>query len=63
MSNAESGHFSEPFKGKDDQWYFNLKSGNGKIVMASEGYESAASAREGIDAAKRAFSDASQADG
>lgn len=63
MSAPESGHFSEPFEGKDGQWYFNLKSGNNRIVMASEGYETKEHAEEGIDAAKRAFSDASQADG
>lgn len=63
MSGPESGHFSEPFKGKDGQWYFNLKSGNGEIVMASEGYESEEGARGGISAAVRAVMDATQGEG
>ena len=36
------------FKGKDDQYYFNLKADNGEIIAASEGYTSKQSAENGI---------------
>jgi uncharacterized protein YegP (UPF0339 family) len=34
----------EIFKGKDSQWYLHLKSRNGKITLASEGYTTRAHA-------------------
>lgn len=36
------------FKGKDDQYYFNLKADNGEIIAQSEGYTSKQSAENGI---------------
>lgn len=53
------GHYTEPFQGKDNQWYFNLVAANGEVVSQSEGYETHASALEGIEAAKRAATEAS----
>jgi uncharacterized protein len=38
----------------DGQWYFHLKSANGKVVHGSEGYKSKAGCIGGIRAAKRA---------
>lgn len=51
---SDEAHYTEPFQGKDDQWYFDLVAANGEIVEQSEGYESHAGALEGIEAAKRA---------
>jgi uncharacterized protein len=42
--------YSDPFCGKDGQWYFNLKAANGEIVSQSEGYESREAAAKGIEA-------------
>lgn len=44
-------HYTEPFKGKDGKWYWDLKAANGEIVSQSEGYETKEGARKGIDAA------------
>jgi uncharacterized protein YegP (UPF0339 family) len=52
MSGA--AHYSDPFEGKDGQWYWHLKAVGGEIVSQSEGYSSKEHAAEGIDAAKRA---------
>jgi|GEM_PF-382246 len=42
----------ELFQGKDEQWYFNLKSANQQIILSSEGYASKASALKGIESVK-----------
>lgn len=55
---STEAHYTEPFQGKDDQWYFNLEAANGEIVEQSEGYESHAGALDGIEAAKRAAAEA-----
>ena len=41
LSTPEEGKtliVSQPFEGKDKQWYFNVKGLNHEIVLASEGY-------------------------
>jgi len=40
------------FKGKDNQWYFRLKAGNGEIICASEGYTTKQMCQKGIEALK-----------
>lgn len=49
-----SAHYSQPFQGKDDLWYWNLRAANGEIVSQSEGYQDRDGAVEGIKAAHRA---------
>ena len=41
------------FQGKDGQFYWNLKAGNGEIVGRSEGYKAKQSAKNGIEATQR----------
>ena len=41
------------FKGEDGQYYFNLKGGNGEILLSSEGYTSTAARQNGIDSVKQ----------
>lgn len=41
------------FKGKDDQFYFRLKAGNGEIICSSEGYTTKQSCQNGIEAVKK----------
>ena len=48
----------EYFKGKDNQWYFNLRSNNGKIIAQSEGYKTKTNALGGIKSIKRVAKDA-----
>lgn len=43
----------ELFQAADDEWYFNLKAGNGHVVLRSEGYVSKQGAENGIDAVER----------
>lgn len=43
----------EIFLGKDQQFYFHLKAGNGEKILASEGYKQKASAYKGIESVKR----------
>jgi hypothetical protein len=52
MSGA--AHYSEPFEGKDGQWYWHLKAVGGEIVSQSEGYSTKEHAEEGIEAAQSA---------
>lgn len=42
----------EVFKGKDSQWYWHLKAGNGEIIAVSEGYSSKQMALHGIESVK-----------
>lgn len=41
------------FQGSNDQYYFNLKAGNGEIILRSEGYVSKQGAENGKEAVKR----------
>ncbi len=40
-------------KGADDQYYFNLKAGNGEIILKSEGYTTEAACNNGIESVKK----------
>lgn len=40
------------FKGSNQQYYFNLKAGNGEKILASEGYLTNAGCRIGISSVK-----------
>ncbi|WP_369989977.1 YegP family protein [Pseudomonas xanthosomatis] len=42
----------EIFRGKDGQFYFRLKAGNGEKILASEGYTTKANCQNGIDSVK-----------
>ena len=42
------------FKGKENQWYFHLKLGNGEIICASDGYPTKEMCKKGIAALKSA---------
>ena len=42
----------ELFRGKDDQFYFRLKTRNGETILASEGYTSKAGCQNGIEFVK-----------
>ncbi len=42
----------EVFQGKDQQWYFHLRAGNGEIICSSEGYASKQMCEKGIEAVK-----------
>jgi len=46
------------FVGKDGQFYFHLKSGNGQIILDSEGYVARAGAENGIESVKNNAVDA-----
>ncbi|MCP4614401.1 MAG: YegP family protein [Planctomycetes bacterium] len=41
------------FQGRDSQYYFNLKAGNGEIILQSEGYVSKIGAQGGVASVKR----------
>ena len=41
------------FTGKDEQFYFRLRAGNGEIILGSEGYRAKASCENGIDSVKK----------
>lgn len=43
----------ELYKGKDGQYYFRLKAGNGETIAVSEGYTTKASAKNGIASVKK----------
>jgi uncharacterized protein YegP (UPF0339 family) len=40
------------FKGQNGQFYFNLKAGNGEIILSSEGYITKISCQHGIDSVR-----------
>lgn len=42
----------EVFHGKDNQFYFRLKAGNGQIILASEGYTTKANCLNGVKSVK-----------
>ena len=43
----------EIYQGKNQQFYFRLKAGNGETIAVSEGYKSKASAKAGIESVKK----------
>lgn len=43
----------EIYKGKDAQFYFRLKAGNGEIIGGSEGYKLKSSAKKGIESVRK----------
>ena len=46
-------------KAKDGQFFFNLKAGNGQVILSSELYKAKSSAEDGIESVKKnATSDA-----
>lgn len=48
--------FFETFKGKDDQFYFNLKTEK-KVILKSEGYTTSAARDNGIASVKKNATD------
>jgi len=54
-----SGKFTV-FAGKNGQTYFNLKAGNGEIILKSEGYRDKASAHNGIESVRKNAPDAAR---
>ena len=40
-------------KAKDGQFYFNLKAGNGQVILVSEMYQAKASALNGIESVRK----------
>jgi uncharacterized protein YegP (UPF0339 family) len=40
-------------KGKDGKYYFNLKAGNGEVVLTSQGYKAKADCMNGIESVKK----------
>lgn len=48
----------EIFKGKDGQYYFHLKAGNGEIVCSGEGYSSLQNCQKGIQVIREIASEA-----
>jgi len=47
-------------KGKDGKDYFNLKAGNGEVIMSSQGYKSATGCENGIDSVRTNSQDESK---
>ena len=54
-----SGKFTV-FTGKSGETYFNLKAGNGEIILKSEGYKDKAGAHNGVDSVRKNASDAAR---
>jgi uncharacterized protein YegP (UPF0339 family) len=46
------------FSGKGGKTYFNLKAGNGEIILASQGYVDRSGARNGVESVKNNAADA-----
>lgn len=44
---------------KNNQYYFNLKAGNGEVILQSEGYEQEAGARNGVTSVAKHSADES----
>lgn len=45
-------------RGTSNKYYFNLKAGNGQVILSSESYESREGAANGIESVKKNASDA-----
>lgn len=43
----------EIFTGKNGQFYFRLKAGNGEIIAQSQGYATKSAAQNGIESVRR----------
>ncbi|MCV9878214.1 YegP family protein [Brenneria izbisi] len=43
----------EIYTGKNNQFYFRLKAGNGEVILASEGYTSKANCENGIESVRK----------
>jgi uncharacterized protein YegP (UPF0339 family) len=54
-----SGKFTL-FSGKNGETYFNLRAGNGEIILKSEGYKDKASARNGVESVRKNAPDATR---
>ncbi|QEE25850.1 DUF1508 domain-containing protein [Rhodanobacter glycinis] len=54
-----SGKFTL-FTGKNGEIYFNLKAGNGEIILKSEGYRDKGGAQNGIESVRKNAVDASR---
>lgn len=52
----------EIFKGKNGEFYFRGKAGNGEVIFLSEGYKQKASAKHTIEVIKRDAGDAEVVD-
>ena len=40
-------------KGKDNKFYFNLKAGNGEVILSSQGYKDKSGCLNGIESVKK----------
>ena len=60
--NAANEARFETFEGKNGQWYFRRKAGNGEPILASQGYSSESGAKDGCGAVARAADGAATAD-
>lgn len=40
-------------RGKDDKFYFNLKAGNGEVILTSQGYKNKRDCENGIESVRR----------
>jgi len=49
-------------KGKDGQDYFQLKAGNGEVILSSEGYKTRKSCENGIESVRKNSQDESRFD-
>jgi uncharacterized protein YegP (UPF0339 family) len=47
-------------KGKDGKDYFNLKAGNGEVIMSSQGYKSSTGCENGIESVRENSQDESK---
>lgn len=50
----------ELFTGEDGKAYFNLRAGNGEVILSSQGYTAKSSAKDGISSVEENGSDASR---
>jgi len=50
----------EIFQGKDSQYYFRLKAGNGQTILSSEGYKAKSGAKNGIASVQKNSADGSK---
>ena len=49
-------------KGKDEKFYFNLKAGNGEVILTSQGYSARADCMKGIESVKNNSADEARFD-
>lgn len=40
-------------RGNDDKYYFNLKAGNGEVILSSQGYKAKSDCLNGIESVKK----------